>query len=99
MQHSPFRLSLAGGFPYYGAGFAGAAFIGLLASVLLLYRRVADLEYITFAKRKIVGQSRPGIRDRAQKGGMYGRYLPCPGGKGELKLHTGRSSAAREGNS
>jgi uncharacterized membrane protein len=78
--------SLAAGFPYYGSGFAAAAFVGLLASVLMLYRRVNDLEYITFAKRKIVGQTEPSSSDRARKGGMYGRYLPCPGGEGELKM-------------
>lgn len=78
--------SLALGFPYYGAGFAAAAFVGLLASTLALYWRVNDLEYITFAKRKIVGQTEPRGDDRARKGGMYGRYLPCPGGEGPLKL-------------
>jgi uncharacterized membrane protein len=78
--------SLAAGFPYYGSGFAVASFVGLLASTLMLYRRVNDLEYITFAKRKIVGQTIPTNDDRARKGGMYGRYLPCPGGEGELKL-------------
>ncbi len=72
------QLSIAGGFAYYGAGFATACLLGLAASVALLYRRVADLEYITFAKRKIVGQVRASRRDRARPGGMYGRYLPCP---------------------
>lgn len=78
--------SLALGFPYYGAGFAASGFVGLLASTLMLYVRVNDLEYITFAKRKIVGQSEPTAADRARKGGMYGRYVPCPGGKGELRM-------------
>lgn len=78
--------SLALGFPYYGAGFAAACFVGLLAAVLMLYWRVVDLEYITFAKRKIVGQASPRREDRARQGGMYGRYLPCPGGEGPLKL-------------
>ena len=31
-------------------------------------------------------ESGPTSDDRARKGGMYGRYLPCPGGEGELKL-------------
>ena len=77
--------SLALGFPFYGAGFAAACFISLLVTVLVLYWRIRDLEFITFAKRKIVGQTRPKLGDRARKGGMYGRYLPCPGGEGRLK--------------
>lgn len=78
--------SISLGFPYYGAGFAVATFIGLSASVVMLYRRVADLEYITFAKRKIVGQVTGTKADLARPGGGYGRYLPCPGGEGDLKL-------------
>jgi uncharacterized membrane protein len=78
--------SLALGFPYYGAGFTAACFVGLLAAVVVLYWSVTDLEYITFAKRKIVGQASPGREERARPGGMYGRYRPCPGGEGPLKL-------------
>ena len=78
--------SLALGFPFYGAGFASAAFIGLLFTVICLFWRLRDLEFITFAKRKIVGQKNPKPSDRARSGGMYGRYLPCPGGEGKLKM-------------
>ncbi|MCB9556593.1 MAG: exopolysaccharide Pel transporter PelG [Deltaproteobacteria bacterium] len=72
-------LSIALGFTYYGAGFAVAAAFSLLCTTLYLYGRLADLEFITFARRKIVGQQGARRRDRARPGGMYGRYLPCPG--------------------
>jgi uncharacterized membrane protein len=78
-------LSLDLGFAYYGGGFTAATFLGLLASVIFLYRRIGDLEYITFAKRKIVGQVTSTSKDLARPGGGYGRYLPCPGGEGALK--------------
>lgn len=68
------------GFAAYGGGFAAAAFVGLLCTTLALYARVADLEFITFAKRKIVGQTRPRRSDRARPGGMYGRYHPLEKG-------------------
>ncbi|MCK5796928.1 MAG: exopolysaccharide Pel transporter PelG [Deltaproteobacteria bacterium] len=78
-------ISLDLGFSYYGSGFAAATFLGLATSVIFLYRRLGDMEYITFAKRKIVGQVTGTSKDLARPGGGYGRYLPCPGGEGELK--------------
>jgi uncharacterized membrane protein len=69
-------LTVKLGFAFYGAGFAAACFVGLAASVAMLYARVLDLEYITFAKRKIVGQITPGRSQRARPGGGYGRYRP-----------------------
>ena len=72
-------VSLGLGFPYYGAGFATAALIGLAASVTTLYLQVRDLEFITFAKRKIVGQRSPRGSDRERAGGLYGRYRPTKG--------------------
>lgn len=66
--------SLSLGFRYYGAGFCAACFVGLLASVVMLYLRVMDLEFVTFAKRKIVGQTTARRSHRARPGGMYGEY-------------------------
>jgi len=76
--------SVQAGFATYGAGFALASFVGLLSSVVMLYRRVMDLEYITFARRKIVGQVVARRSHRARPGGLYGRYRPCPGWHPEL---------------
>jgi polysaccharide biosynthesis protein PelG len=79
-------LSIQLGFPFYGLGFAVACFIALLTSSVTLYWRIHNLEYITFARRKIVGQRWATGIDRSQPTGMYGRYHPCPGGHGSLKL-------------
>lgn len=71
-------FSLSMGYSFYGAGFATACFLSLLASTIMLYWRIRDLEYITFAKREIVGQTVARRSHRARPGGMYGRYLSCP---------------------
>lgn len=81
-------LSIHLGFPYYGLGFACACFVALLASTLMLYWRIHELEFITFARRKIVGQRWAGKSDRSGPQGMYGRYHACPGGRGNLKLRS-----------
>ena len=66
--------SQALGFPYFGAGFAVACLLGLAASVVALYWRIIKLEYITFARRRILGQTWSRRRHRARSGGQYGRY-------------------------
>jgi uncharacterized membrane protein len=67
-------LSIDLGYAYYGAGFAAACFVSLAASVVLLYQRIGSLEYITFARRRIVGQTTARRRHRARRSGMYGKY-------------------------
>ena len=62
------------GFPYYGSGFAVAALLGVSSSALLLMLRMRDLEFITFARRKIVGQTAARAWHRARRGGLYGQY-------------------------
>ncbi len=62
------------GFAYYGGGFAVACLLGLAASVVVLYWRVIKLEYITFAKRRILGQTWSRPWHRATRGGLYGKY-------------------------
>ncbi len=62
------------GFAYFGGGFAVACLAGLVASVVVLYWRVSKLEFITFAQRRILGQSWSRPWHRARRGGQYGRY-------------------------
>ena len=66
--------SLRLGLPYYGLGYALACLVGLGVSVIALYVRLLNLEYITFARRKIVGQVYSRRKDRARPGGLYGKY-------------------------
>ena len=67
--------SLHAGYAWYGAGFATACLVGMLASLFFLTDQLFNLEYRTFSSISIVGK-KSGAALRARPGGLYGRYNP-----------------------
>ncbi len=60
----------------YGLGYLIACSLSLALSVYYLYRRIKDLEYITFTQQPVLGKQDDSPQLRAQIGGEgYGQYL------------------------
>ena len=85
------------GFAFYGGGFAVSCLLGLAASVIVLYWRVIKLEYITFAKRRILGQTWSRRRHRARPGGQYGRYRDLDQTREAFKTEKRRQEQEKSG--
>ncbi|MFN3200234.1 MAG: exopolysaccharide Pel transporter PelG [Bradymonadia bacterium] len=64
------------GFAYYGIGFAGSALITLAVGLAILFRRLEDLSFITFAGTPLNGQRRLKRGHLARQDGGVGRYHP-----------------------
>ena len=64
------------GYVFYGAGFAFASMLTMLLAIGLLFHRLYNLEYLTFAGTPIIGQKPPRRALRAGPGRRFGRYHP-----------------------
>ena len=71
-------VSLELGYLFYGAGFAFAGLLSLMLAIGLLFHRLYNLEFLTFAGTPIIGQRSARRALRAAPGRPFGRLHALP---------------------